>query len=200
MTKTKKITRRIISVASTLVMALTMFSTNVFAKESIVATESNPAVIEIVSSEDNGISPAAGWVSVGSFGAGDYQIEYVNFRDKTEGDIRTYNTRYMQIKPAWKATDSSASEVELLVKVIRKSNGNVAYSHRFKLTEDTDGHKDGQGWWYAESVPFEINRTSDYFFYYEVFTADGYQSTGNKRAGEVHMWVELHEGISEFYR
>lgn len=200
MTKMKKITQRIIAIASTFVMALTMFSVNVFAKEPIVDVAQSATVTEESSNEDYGISPAASWVSVGTFGAGDYQMEYVNFRDKTEGSIRTYNTRYMQIKPAWKATDSSTSEVELLVKVIRKSNGEVAYNHRFKLSEDTDGHKDGQGWWYAESVPFEINRTSDYFFYYEVFTADGYQATGNKRAGEVHMWVELREGISEFYR
>lgn len=198
--KMKKITHKVVALISTFAMALTMFSTTAFAKELDAKENTSKDVTKTFSNEDYGILPAVSWVSVGTYGAGDYQMEYVNFKDKTNGAIRTYNTRYMQIKPVWKATDSSTSEVELLVKVIRKSNGDVAYSHRFKLSEDTDGHKDGQGWWYAESVPFEINRTSDYFFYYEVFTADGYQGTGNTRSGEVHMWVELREGISEFYR
>jgi len=37
-------------------------------------------------------------------------MEYVNFKDKTNGAIRTYNTQYMRIKPAWKATASVSSD------------------------------------------------------------------------------------------
>ena len=189
MIKMRKITRKVIALASAFAMTLPMFSTTAFAKELPVAE------VTTASSDNNGILPRVSWVSVGTYGAGEYQMEYVNFKDKTNGAIRTYNTQYMRIKPAWKATDSSTSEVELLVKVIRKSNGDVAYSHRFKLSEDTDGHKDGEGWWYAKSAPFKINKTSDYFFYYEVFTADG---SGNTRSGEAHLWVELRNGLSEF--
>ena len=192
MIKMRKITRKVIALASAFAMTLPMFSTTAFAKELPVAE------VTTASSDKNGILPRVSCVSVGTYGAGEYQMEYVNFKDKTNGAIRTYNTQYMRIKPAWKATDSSTSEVELLVKVIRKSNGDVAYSHRFKLSEDTDGHKDGEGWWYAKSAPFKINKTSDYFFYYEVFTADGYKGTGNTRSGEAHLWVELRNGLSEF--
>ena len=192
MIKMRKITRKVIALASAFAMTLPMFSTTAFAKELPVAE------VTTASNDNNGILPRVSWVSVGTYGAGEYQMEYVNFKDKTNGAIRTYNTQYMRIKPAWKATDSSTSEVELLVKVIRKSNGDVAYSHRFKLSEDTDGHKDGEGWWYAKSAPFKINKTSDYFFYYEVFTADGYKGTGNTRSGEAHLWVELRNGLSEF--
>lgn len=192
MIKMRKITRKVIALASAFAMTLPMFSTTAFAKELPVAE------VTTALSDNNGILPRVSWVSVGTYGAGEYQMEYVNFKDKTNGAIRTYNTQYMRIKPAWKATDSSTSEVELLVKVIRKSNGDVAYSHRFKLSEDTDGHKDGEGWWYAKSAPFKINKTSDYFFYYEVFTADGYKGTGNTRSGEAHLWVELRNGLSEF--
>ena len=192
MIKMRKITRKVIALASAFAMTLPMFSTTAFAKELPVAE------VTTASSDNNGILPRVSWVSVGTYGAGEYQMEYVNFKDKTNGAIRTYNTQYMRIKPAWKATDSSTSEVELLVKVIRKSNGDVAYSHRFKLSEDTDGHKDGEGWWYAKSAPFKINKTSDYFFYYEVFTADGYKGTGNTRSGEAHLCVELRNGLSEF--
>ena len=139
MIKMRKITRKVIALASAFAMTLPMFSTTAFAKELPVAE------VTTASSDNNGILPRVSWVSVGTYGAGEYQMEYVNFKDKTNGAIRTYNTQYMRIKPAWKATDSSTSEVELLVKVIRKSNGDVAYSHRFKLSEDTDGHKDGEG-------------------------------------------------------
>lgn len=186
-----KITRKFIATACALAMVFTMFSVNTFAQElDVKEVETVDATNENLV-EKNGISPRVSWTSVGTYGPGDYQMEYVNFKDKTNGSIRTYNANYMQIKPAWKATDSSTSEVELLIKVIRKSNGDVAYENRFKLSDDTDGHKDGEGWWYAESPFFKINNTSDYFFYYEVFTADGYQGTGNTRCGQAHVWVTL---------
>lgn len=191
MAKVKGISYKLVAIVSLFALVLTMFPMSAFAKEideeAINATE----MTGVVPNEESGISPAASWVSVGTYGPGSYQIEYVNFKDKTNGEIRTYNGNSMQIKPAWKATDSTTSEVELLVKVIRKSNGDVFFEHRFKLYEDTDGHKDGDGWWYAESSWFDINNTSDYFFYYEVFTADGYQGTGNTRCGEVHLWIEV---------
>lgn len=146
---------------------------------------------EVLLEEKNNNIYRVPWVSEGTYGPGAYQIEYVNFKDKINGAIRTYNANYMRIKPAWNATDSSTSEVELLMKVIRKSNGDVAYEHRFKLSDDIDHKKDAGGWWYAESPYFKINNTSDYFFYYEVFTADGYQGTGNTRCGQVHVWIDL---------
>ena len=109
MIKMRKITRKVIALASAFAMTLPMFSTTAFAKELPVAE------VTTASSDNNGILPRVSWVSVGTYGAGEYQMEYVNFKDKTNGAIRTYNTQYMRIKPAWKATDSSTSEVELLV-------------------------------------------------------------------------------------
>ena len=96
----------------------------------------------------------------------------------------------MRIKPAWKATDSTTSEVELEVKVIDDQLGVCVYSHRFKLYEDVDG-KDNAGWWYAESPYFRITYGHSYHFEYETFTATGYQPTGNNRSAAVHMWLNL---------
>ena len=188
----KKIRFKLVFVTCMMAMVFTMFSVNAFAQESDTSKMGeSDAITEFDIKEENSIEPRVPWVSVGTYGPGAYQIEYVNFKDKTNGAIRTYNANLMRIKPAWNATDSTSSEVELLMKVIRKSNGDVAYEHRFKLSDDTDGQKDAGGWWYAESPYFPINNTSDYFFYYEVFTADGYQATGNTRCGQVHVWIDL---------
>lgn len=188
----RRITLKVASVVCMLAMVFSIFSMNAFAQEfDSKELEQTGVTTEGLPKEENGIELRVPWVSVGTYGPGAYQIEYVNFKDKTNGAIRTYNANLMRIKPAWNATDSSTSEVELLMKVIRKSNGDVAYEHRFKLSDDTDGQKDAGGWWYAESPYFAINNTSDYFFYYEVFTADGYQGTGNTRCGQVHVWIDL---------
>lgn len=81
MIKMRKITRKVIALASAFAMTLPMFSTTAFAKELPVAE------VTTASSDNNGILPRVSWVSVGTYGAGEYQMEYVNFKDKTNGAI-----------------------------------------------------------------------------------------------------------------
>lgn len=75
MIKMRKITRKVIALASAFAMTLPMFSTTAFAKELPVAE------VTTASSDNNGILPRVSWVSVGTYGAGEYQMEYVNFKD-----------------------------------------------------------------------------------------------------------------------
>lgn len=184
MMKLRKLSQRLTAVAVATVLTLSMFATTAFAAETTSDSK--------LSEEANTTSASdVSLLSVGTYGPGDWDLGGGTFYNSNLGNARTYNAHYMQIKPAWKASDSSTSEVELLVKVIRQWNGDVAYEHRFKLYEDTDGRKDGDGWWYAESAWFPINYGSDYQIYYEAFTADGYQGIGTNRSAHFHTWIEL---------
>lgn len=178
--KSFKISRKITAFATAVVMAVAMLSTTAFAAE---PTEMSTA------SEDK-ILVDSGVMRIASYGPGDHDLGGFTFNDTNKGSSRTFNARQMQIKPAWKAADSSTSEVDLYIKVVRAWNGDVAYSHRFTLNDDVDG-KDGSGWWYAESPWFNINSGSDYYIFYEAFTTPGYTPTGNNRSAHVHTWIEL---------
>ena len=168
----KKITRKLMAVLIAAMMAVGMFSTTSFAASE--TKESEPAA-------DSASTRALVYLwDLGGF----------SFYNTHVGGSRTYNFNYMRIKPAWKATDSTTSEVELEVKVIDDQLGVCVYSHRFKLYEDVDG-KDSAGWWYAESPYFRITYGHSYHFEYEAFTATGYQPTGNNRSAAVHMWLNL---------
>lgn len=161
-----------------------MFGTTAFAAE-------NENILQFKGDEkvlvDSGVITLS---SVGSYWPGDHDLGGFTFNDKNVGSSRTYYADQMQIKPAWKAADSSTSEVDLYVEVVRTWNGDVAYSNRFTLNDDTDG-KDSAGWWYVESPWFDINNGSDYYIYYEAFTTPGYAQTGNARSANVHTWIEL---------
>lgn len=179
-----KITHKALAIIGALVMVISMFPSFAFASEpenSVRIQEDEKVMI------DNGFVQLS---SVGSYWAGYHDLGGFTFTDKNKGASRTFYTNYMQIKPAWKAADSSTSEVDLYVKVVRAWNGDVAYEHRFTLRDDVDG-KDSAGWWYAESPWFKINSGSDYYIYYEAFTTPGYTPTGSTRRANVHTWIEL---------
>lgn len=106
------------------------------------------------------------------------------------GGVYTYNNKYIRIKPAWKPSDSTTSQEELEIRLYRKWNNQLIYARRILLSDDTDGHADGAGWWYYESPWIEINSGSDYYIQYELYTARGYTGTGKQRQGDVSVWVD----------
>ena len=174
--------RKLVAFFSILAIVVSMFGTAAFA-DTANQQENGEEKVLIAS----GIIPLT---SVASYWPGDHDLGGFTFNDYNYGSTRTFYANYMQIKPAWKAADSTTSEVDLYIKVVREWNGYVAYQHRFTLSDDVDG-KDGDGWWYAESPWFAINNGSDYYIYYEAFTTPGYTPTGYNRSAHVHTWIEL---------
>lgn len=169
----RKFIRRFTVVVATLAMVITMIPSVAFAATPELDTTTNADV------------SVSSYVPVYSWDLGGFTFTNTNI-----GASRKYNFNYMRIKPAWKASDSNTSEVDLLVKVIKASDGHVAYSKRFTLSDDVDG-KDGDGWWYAESDYFRIDYGENYYFFYEAFTTPGYTPTGYNRGAHVHMWLNL---------
>lgn len=139
--------------------------------------------------ETNPQEEATTLLAVETYTPGNYYLGDFGFTDYNWGRERQYNANQMRVKPAWRATDSRTSEVDLLVKV-KRVGGSVVFSKRFTPNDDVDG-KDGVGLWYAESSWFNITKGATYQIYYEAFTASGYKPTGNKRKAYVHTWIEL---------
>ena len=175
-----KITRKFTAFMSVIVLAISMFSTTAFAAE--------PSD-KIVSDENDKVLVESGVLRV-SYGAGDHDLGGFTFNDTNRGSARTFNTNQMQIKPAWKAADSSSSEVDLYIEVWNATRNERKFYHRFTLNDDVDG-KDGAGWWYAESSWFDIDPGESYYIFYEAFTTPGYTPTGSNRSASVHTWIEL---------
>lgn len=171
--KTKKVIRKITVIISILAMVITMIPSVAFA-----------AIPELDTKANTNVS-FSNYVPVYSWDLGGFTFTNTNI-----GAARTYNFNYMRIKPAWKASDSETSEVDLLIKVIRASDGTVVYQKRFTLSDDVNG-KDKDGWWYAESEYFRIDYGQKYYFFYEAFTTPGYTPTGYNRGAQVHMWLNL---------
>lgn len=130
------------------------------------------------------------WPVDGVFGAGvDTWLESRHINSVGNGGIFTYNAEYIKLKPAWRPSDSTTSQEELEIRVYRKWQNQLVYARRFLLTDDTDGHADASGWWYCETPWIKINKGSDYYVQYELYTARGYNGTGSNRQGDVSVWV-----------
>lgn len=189
----RNLIQKLAATMSAIALSVSVFGTTSFAAELEKEYISDKSAANMQVKNEEKILVESGMISlsaIASYGPGDHDLGGFTFKDKNQGASRTYNAKQMQIKPAWKATDSSTSEVDLYVKVVRAWNGDVAYARRFTLNDDVDG-KDRDGWWYTESSWFNINSGSDYYIYYEAFTTPGYSGTGTTRSAHVHTWIEL---------
>lgn len=174
-----KINRKIMTIITSIIMAVTILPTTAFAAEpesKMVSTE--PVMI------DSGIMPLA------TFPLGDHYVGYCTVDDKHLGGRHVFNGKWLQIKPAWKALDSSTSEIDMYIEVRDVTCGTTPFKYRFSPKDDVDG-KDGAGYWYAESGWTQIHSGHTYQIYYEAFTAPGYNGTGHNRKGTCTLWIEL---------
>lgn len=140
------------------------------------------------SADDTEISLAS------SFDTGDHYLGYVTVTrtNQAGGSAHTFYGRKLQVKPAWKAIDSTTSEVNIRIWVVDETAGYSVLDHTFTPAEDVDG-KDADGYWYAESPwsPYALVPGHSYRFYYDVTTAYGYTPTGQTRQALCHVWFNL---------
>jgi len=166
--KSRKIFKKITAIFAAVIMAISILPTSAFAAEV----------------DNGGISTCA------TFPTGDHYVGYCTVDDTHLGGYHVFNAEWMQVKPAWKAMDSSTSEIDMYIEVRDVTSGETVFKYRFTPSEDVDG-KDGSGYWYAESYWFDITPGHTYQFFYEAFTAPGYSGTGYNRVGRVELWIEL---------
>lgn len=137
--------------------------------------------------------PAMKALAATSYGPGEHYLGHFTFQDANTGAKRTYNAKQMRIKIAWKKGEWEpwASDINMRIRVYRAYNGKNAFSKTFTPKDDTDGRKDGSGYYYAVSGWFTINKGSDYRIEYDASTVAGAKGTGHYRKGDVHTWIEL---------
>lgn len=168
------------AIIAALTMAITVVPTTAFAAE--------PESVDTASTEkvmlDSGIMPLS------TFPLGDHYVGYCTVDDSHLGGRHVFNGNYLQVKPAWKALDSSTSEIDMYIEVRDVTCGTTPFKYRFSPSDDVDG-KDGAGYWYAESGWTKIDKGHTYQIYYEAFTAPGYAGTGHNRKGTCTLWIEL---------
>lgn len=174
---------------ATLAIALSLaVPSTAFAAEVNEDTNVNVPSVE-QSAEDSGISLCA------SFNPGDNYLGYVTVTKTNQagGSAHTLYGRSIQVKPAWKAVDSTSSEVNLRIWIIDENTGKKVFDDLFTPSDDTDGRKDKDGFWYAESDWSYNVLTSghSYRFYYDITTASGSTPTGNVRQALCHIWFNL---------
>lgn len=130
-----------------------------------------------------------------TFNPGDNYLGYVTVKKTNQagGSAHVLNGKSIQVKPAWKAVDSTTSEVNLHIWIIDENTGTKVFDDLFTPSRDKDGHKDNDGFWYAESSWSYNVLTSrhSYRFYYDITTASGSQPTGNVRQALCHIWFNL---------
>ena len=95
--------------------------------------------------------------------------------------------------PAWKAVDSTTSEVNLRIWIIDENTGKKVFEDLFTPSRDKDNRKDDAGYWYAESnwAYNKLTYGHSYRFYYDITTAAGSTPTGNVRQALCHIWFNL---------
>ena len=168
------------------VLSLAIPST-VFAAETKDDTTTNVTSIQRLG-DDNGISLQS------SFTTGDHYLGYVTVTKTNQagGSAHILYGKELQVKPAWKAIDSTTSEVNIRIWVYDETGGYTVLDHTFTPEEDVDG-KDADGYWYAESPwsPVALTPGHSYRFYYDATTAYGYKPTGKTRQALCHVWFNL---------
>lgn len=180
--------RNIIKKVTTIAVVLSLaVPVTAFAAENTDVENSN--VVSVEQSSDNvGISPMA------SFDRGDHYLGYVTVTKTNQagGSAHTFYGTKLQVKPAWKAIDSTTSEVNIRIWVIDETAGYMVLDHTFTPSQDVDG-KDADGYWYAESPwsPVALRPGHSYRFHYDVTTAYGYTPTGKTRQALCHVWFNL---------
>lgn len=129
----------------------------------------------------------------GTWGIGDHYLGYCNITDKPNhlGGSHVFNGNYMQLKPAWKPLDDASKEVDMYMEVRDITcGGKVVYQHRFTISEDADGRKDN-GYWYAESGWFKIDKGHTFKIFYEPYTSTGYTGTGSNRKATCVLYANV---------
>lgn len=174
---------------ATLAVALSMaIPSTAFAAETTEDTNVNVPSIE-QAEEDYGIDLCS------TFNPGDNYLGYVTVKKTNQagGSAHVLNGRSIQVKPAWKAVDSTTSEVNLRIWIIDENTGKKVFEDLFTPSRDKDNRKDDAGYWYAESnwAYNKLTYGHSYRFYYDITTAAGSTPTGNVRQALCHIWFNL---------
>ena len=168
-------------------LSLTVPST-AFAAETNGDTNANVPSVE-QTAEDSGIALYS------TINPGDNYLGYVTVTrtNQAGGSAHVLKGRSIQVKPAWKAVDSTTSEVNLRIWIIDENTGEKVFDDLFTPSRDTDRRKDNDGYWYVESdwVYNKLTPGHSFRFYYDITTAAGSTPTGNVRQALCHIWFNL---------
>lgn len=184
----KKFNRKFMAVIVAIAMAMTILPTNVFAAD--LSSNEDILISELNADVETGAYANGTFTTLSTFGTGDHYVGATTVNDKHWGGYHVFNAKRIKVKPAWKATDSTTSEIDMYIALYDVTLGQTIYKHRFTPSEDIDG-KDSKGYWYYEDLWYAITPGHTYQFYYEAFTTPGYSGTGSNRIGTCSLWINL---------